>query len=74
MNEELKPCPFCGSGKTVEHANITAPLMNRPPNIISYDITHWCHDSGIPRTSIKIIGRSKIEAVAEWNKRAGETE
>lgn len=66
----IEPCPFCGElGEIRVDEYMTLPVMNRPPNVISCDITHWCKPNGLPRLSIKVTGRDKQESIAAWNRR-----
>ena len=75
MSDELKPCPYCGElDEYVIQENTTAPVMNRPSNVISCDITHWCKRDGLPRLSIRVTGRDKADAITAWNTRADTAE
>lgn len=72
-HDDLLPCPFCNEIEEIRVVeNTTSPVMNRPPNVISCDITHWCKQEGLPRRLIKITGRSKAEAITAWNTRTDE--
>lgn len=67
----LLPCPFCNTlEEIVLKANCTSPVMNRPQNVISFDITHWCKGGGLPRKRIHITGSNKEDAITTWNTRA----
>lgn len=69
MSDELKPCPFCGGNRLM--------LCDSPCNWneggIAWAVTctaHACHGS------IYALGHdlfpTRTEAIAAWNKRAGE--
>jgi len=69
MEAELLPCPFCNALDDIAiRENCTSPVMGRPPNIISVDITHWCRGDGLPRCRINITGATRQEAINTWNR------
>lgn len=76
MNETLKPCPFCGAGET----DIKENLLNRMPDmsgkpspVISVEVRHWCAKApGLLRQHITLAGRERADAIAAWNRRAGD--
>lgn len=71
MSQELKPCPFCGAGKTDIHFNGRMWTGQRLSEPISVSIRHWCEDvPGQPHRMIERVGRDEVSAIAAWNSRA----
>lgn len=71
MSDELKPCPFCGSGTTqfVENGRVWSGMKYTGP--ISVSVQHWCDPVlGQPSRGIERVGRDKASAITLWNKRA----
>lgn len=71
MIESLKPCPFCGAGKTLlaEQGRMWTGMKYSEP--ISVSVQHWCSPvPGQPSRMIERIGRDMDSAVAAWNMRA----
>jgi hypothetical protein len=74
MSEDLKlkPCPFCGAGKTVirENGRVWMGMAYGEPSSIS--VWHWCATvPGQPERGIERVGRDLASAIAAWNMRAG---
>lgn len=66
----LKPCPFCGAGETHIHENSHWGPINKPTEIISVEINHWCAKSpGMVRNIVKFTGRDHKSAQGAWNRR-----
>ena len=62
MNEELKPCPFCGSNKIKLYSENDKDL---------HGFIHFC--SGYDDVMVKIESRlfhTEEEAIEAWNRRA----
>jgi hypothetical protein len=71
MTEELKPCPWCGAGKTDIHPNGRMWTGQRLSEPTSVSIRHWCDDvPGQPHRMIERVGRDEAGAVEAWNRRA----
>ena len=71
MSDELKPCPFCGSGTTqfVENGRVWSGMKYTGP--ISVSVQHWCDPvPGQPSRGIERVGRDKASATTLWTKRA----
>ena len=62
MNEELKPCPFCGRKDrlNIDHYKSDGEWF-------SYVECEKCMANGP-------VGRQTIDAIDAWNRRAGESE
>ena len=60
-DEELKPCPFCGSTKIY----VYVPTMYE----IGNDASVNCEN---PLCGAEVRGESSKEAIAKWNRRVGE--
>mgnify|MGYP001435664827 CR=1 FL=1 len=68
---ELMPCPFCGGDEITVDEKRLSPTMNKPVgSLISTEIRHFCHQSGLPQLVIQARGRDTEEAIAAWNTRA----
>jgi len=68
----LKPCPFCGSGDIHVEPKMHWGPINRPMQIISVHIRHWCETplgSGTLGVTIQVRGRDYESAREGWNKR-----
>lgn len=71
MTDALKPCPFCGAGKTDIHPNGRMWTGQRLSEPTSVSIRHWCEDvPGQPHRMIERVGRDEASAIAAWNSRA----
>jgi hypothetical protein len=70
LKASLKPCPFCGAGETdVRETRHWGPI-NRPSEIISVSIHHWCgKQAGVLRSHIEFRGRDHESAQKAWNAR-----
>lgn len=69
MGEHLEPCPFCGAGETtvVESAYWTGARSE----VISVRVRHWCERiEGQPSSLVEIAGRTRSDAINNWNRRA----
>lgn len=67
---DLKPCPFCGAGKTdiVENGRVWTGQKYSEP--VSVSVRHWCERvEGQPSRMIERIGRDMESAIAAWNMR-----
>lgn len=74
MNEELKPCPFCGGEATIREKYM--PLnMSGKKTLISVEIFHHCTQiEGQPHCmSVKQIGRDRESAIKAWNTRVNKS-
>lgn len=69
MQEELKPCPFCGAGETliVENGKVWSGMKYSEP--VSVSVRHWCPNPGQPTRMIERIGKDRESAIAAWNSR-----
>ena len=68
MNNDLKPCPFCGAGETQVRETLFWTGMRN--GIVSVTVMHWCErNEGQPQSHIEIKGRDHASAVDAWNKR-----
>lgn len=73
--QELKPCPFCGSGETVIHVNQGTWTGRGYGEPVSVEVRHWCaEEPGQPSRSIVRVGRDEPSAIAAWNRRASSSE
>lgn len=71
MTDALKPCPFCGAGKTDLHPNGRMWTGQRYSEPTSVSIRHWCEDvAGQPHRMIERVGRDEAGAIEAWNRRA----
>jgi hypothetical protein len=74
-SDNLKACPFCGEPPQQIRANggtWNGGLKPSPPPV-SWDVTHWCprvEGQPGPRT-IQRCGKTREDAIAAWNMRAG---
>jgi len=67
---ELKPCPFCGAGKTEITDGPKIWLGTRYGDPTSVSVRHWCGPiDGQPSRMIERIGRDRESAIAAWNRR-----
>lgn len=62
MNEELKPCPFCGGKPIIEHWTSDGKM---------YMVKCNNPDCPVPAESYS-KGHNMIEVIAEWNRRAND--
>jgi len=71
MTDELKPCPFCGSGTNLIHENgrVWQGMSYSEP--VSIEVRHWCEkEEGQPSPRLlKFVGRDKKSAIKAWNTR-----
>lgn len=73
LQDELKPCPFCGSGDTQIKENGKIWLGMRFSEPASVSVFHWCPAvPGQPSRAIERVGRDRESAIAAWNRRTGE--
>jgi hypothetical protein len=63
---ELNPCPFCGGINTQVRENTIWTGMNH--NVISVEVMHWCDDQQIKNLIVR-KGKTREEAISDWNKR-----
>ena len=71
MSDELKPCPFCGAGKTEITDGPKIWLGMRYGDPTSVSVRHWCAPiEGQPSRMIERIGRDRESAIAAWNRRS----
>lgn len=72
----LLPCPFCGAGETdiIENGKLWTGMSYSKP--LSYSIVHWCTPEivGIQPVKIERKGKTKDDAINQWNKRNKGTE
>ena len=68
--EELKPCPFCGSGVSEVHPNGRVWTGMRWGEPSSVSVRHWCAETpGQPQRMLERVGRDEAGALAAWNLR-----
>ena len=67
MLEDLKPCPFCGSGETEITEN--KYWTGKSHEILSYNFQHCCNPSGQIYSFVQIKGKLKEQVVDSWNAR-----
>lgn len=71
MNSEIKPCPFCGAGKTEITEGPKVWLGMRYGDPTSVSVRHWCPTvAGQPSRMIERVGRDRQSAIAAWNHRS----
>ena len=69
MNEQLKPCPFCGAGETIVEPDSKAWTGTKWSGL-SYQVLHWCKESeGVIGSMIVKRSRTKQGAIDKWNSR-----
>lgn len=69
--QELLPCPFCGSGTTEIQENGRTWLGTKWGEPVSVSVRHWCdHVDGQPSRMIERVGRDRTSAIDAWNRRA----
>jgi Restriction alleviation protein Lar len=70
FEKSLKPCPFCNRGKTqVEIKRHWCPI-NKPREVISVIVRHWCEKlPGQLFSHIEMRGRDHDSVREAWNKR-----
>jgi len=70
LKASLKPCPFCGAGEThVKESRHWGPI-NKPMQIISVSILHWCgRQPGVVHNHLEFRGRDHESALLAWNRR-----
>lgn len=69
MSEELKPCPFCGSGDT--HIKESKFWNGQRNDVISASVQHWCpREPGQLQSYLEIKAPTRQAAIERWNKRA----
>lgn len=64
MNNDLKPCPFCGGFAYVHTIHYTKAHKE-------YTISAW-HDDGCYMENAFPTFETKQEAIDSWNRRAGD--
>jgi len=74
MDEDLKPCPFCGTLGEIrieENGRIWNGTRGYS-DPVSVDVRHWCPAvAGQPSPRmISRVGKDRASAVAAWNQRA----
>jgi len=70
LKASLKPCPFCGAGETRVDENYYWQGGNRPSQLISVVIHHWCGKlPGQITNHIEFRGRDHESALLAWNRR-----
>lgn len=68
--KRLLPCPFCGGGITEFHDNGRVWTGMKYGDPISVSVRHWCSEAPGPSRLIERIGRSKEQAIEQWNMRS----
>ena len=71
--KRLLPCPFCGGGITEFHDNGRVWTGMKYSDPISVSVRYWCSEAPGPSRLIERIGRSKEQAIEQWNMRSNQT-
>ncbi len=66
--EDVLPCPFCGGGEFDEQQHTYWTGMRSQP--LSFSLRHWCKKGeGILQSFFEIRGKTRGDAINQWNRR-----